>query len=49
MNAITLGEPKEIEEPSDDEAGWDEYQEPQGEDDDPSDVMEYGDELNFEE
>jgi len=44
-----LKETEETEEPSDDEAGWDEYQEPQDEDDDPFDVMEYGDELTFEE
>lgn len=49
MNATTLDEPQEIEEVSDDEAGWEEYQEPQEDDEDPYEAMEYGDELTFEE
>jgi hypothetical protein len=57
MNATTLDEPKEIEETeeteepyeaSDDEAGWEEYQEPQDDEEDPYGVMEYGDDLTFE-
>jgi len=49
MNATTLDEPKETEDidASDDESGWEEYQEPQ-EDEDPLGAMEYGDELTFE-
>ena len=52
MNATTLDDPKEIQEPqeieeTEDEAGWEEYQEPQ-DDEDPYAIMEYGDELTFE-
>jgi hypothetical protein len=54
MNATTLDEPKKIEETeepygaSDDEAEWEEYQEPQDDEEDPYAIMEYGDDLTFE-
>jgi hypothetical protein len=60
MNATTLDEPEESEKPydvfglqdtkeaSDDEAEWEEYQEPQDDEEDPYAIMEYGDDLTFE-
>ena len=44
----TCQEPEECPEPSDNEAEWEEYQEPQDEDENPFDAVEYGDDLTFE-